>query len=165
MIFVTVGTHEQPFNRLLEEIDNLVENKKIKEKIIAQIGYSTYSPKNFEYFKFTSFEKINSLINSASLIITHGGIASIFLALKKRKKVIAVPRMKKFNEHSDNHQVQIVRELEKQKMIIAVYDIKDLEKAIKKSRYFSFKYIRKKSIIAEKISKTLREWEKQFNYL
>lgn len=45
MIFVTVGTHEQPFNRLIQEVDHLVETGVIKEEVFIQTGYSTYEPK------------------------------------------------------------------------------------------------------------------------
>lgn len=162
MILITCGTHEQQFNRLLRKVDELFQSKKIKGKVIAQIGYSTYVPKNIEYFRFVNFDRMEKLFDSANLVITHGGIGSIFLALRKGKKVIAVPRMKNFGEHSDDHQIQIVRELEKQKMIIAVYDIEDLEEAIKKSKNFSFIGIGKKSIIVDKIDETLSKWEKLF---
>jgi UDP-N-acetylglucosamine transferase subunit ALG13 len=162
MILISCGTHEQPFNRLLKKVDGLVGSKKIKEKVIAQIGYSTYLPKNIGYFRFTSFDDMEKLINSSRLVITHGGIGSIFLALRKRKKTIVVPRMKRFGEHSDDHQVQIVRELEKQKMIIGVYNIENLEEAIKRSKNFSFRHIHKKNIIVNKIGETLSKWEKLF---
>jgi UDP-N-acetylglucosamine transferase subunit ALG13 len=162
MIFVTVGTHEQPFDRLIKKVDELVENKKIRDKVIAQIGYCKYIPKNFDYFRFADFKKMEKILNSSRIVITHGGIGSIFLALRKGKKVIVVPRMRKFGEHSDDHQIQVAKELEKQGMIIATYDIEDLEEAIKKSKNFSFKPLRKKSIIVDKINEALSKWEKLF---
>jgi UDP-N-acetylglucosamine transferase subunit ALG13 len=159
MIFVTVGTHEQPFDRLIKKVDELVENKKIRGKVIAQIGYCRYVPKNFDYFRFADFKKMEKILNSSRIVITHGGIGSIFSALRKGKKVIVVPRMRKFGEHSDDHQIQVAKELEKQGMIIGVYDIEDLEEAIKKSKNFSFKPLRKKSIIVDKINETLSKWK------
>jgi UDP-N-acetylglucosamine transferase subunit ALG13 len=156
MIFVTVGTHEQPFDRLIRKIDELAAKGKIKEKIIAQIGYCSYIPENFEYFRFAPFEKMEKLFDSANLVITHAGVGSVFLALKKGKKVIVVSRMRKFGEHSDDHQIQVAKELERQGMIIGVYDIEDLEEAIEKSKNFAFKPLRKKSIIASKIDKFLK---------
>jgi UDP-N-acetylglucosamine transferase subunit ALG13 len=156
VIFVTVGTHEQPFDRLIKKVDELVENKKIRGKVIAQIGYCRYVPKNFDYFRFADFKKMEKILNSSRIVITHGGIGSIFSALRKGKKVIVVPRMRKFGEHSDDHQIQVAKELEKQGMIIGVYDIEDLEEAIKKSKNFAFKPLRKKSIIASKIDKFLK---------
>jgi UDP-N-acetylglucosamine transferase subunit ALG13 len=119
-------------------------------------------PKSVQYFRFIPFEKMEKLFDSANLIITHAGIGSVLLALRKRKKVIVVPRMKRFGEHSDNHQVQIAKELEKQKMVIAVYNIDNLEEAIKKSKNLNFKFIRKKTTIIDKISEALDKWEKLF---
>jgi UDP-N-acetylglucosamine transferase subunit ALG13 len=132
MIFVTVGTHEQPFNRLLESIDKLIEKGIIKEKVIMQIGYSTYIPKHAEWFRFKDFNSIKKIMKRAKIVITHGGTGSIFTALNLNKRVIVVPRLKKFREHTDDHQLQIVKELEKEKMLIGVYDIDQLEEALKK---------------------------------
>jgi UDP-N-acetylglucosamine transferase subunit ALG13 len=136
MIFVTVGTHTQPFNRLLQKIDELVEKGIIKEKVIAQIGYSTYKPKNYEYFTFTSEEKILELNKKAKLIITHAGVGSIITALRFRKPVIVVPRLKKFNEHVNNHQLQIAKAFEKEGKVLTCYDINKLENVIKKAKKF-----------------------------
>jgi UDP-N-acetylglucosamine transferase subunit ALG13 len=132
MIFVTVGTHEQPFNRLLEAVDKLIEKGIIKEKVIMQIGYSTYIPKYAEWFRFKDFSSIKKIMKRAKIVITHGGTGSIFTALNLNKKVIAIPRLKKFREHTNDHQLQIVKELEKEKMLIGVYDINQLEEALKK---------------------------------
>ena len=129
MIFVTVGTHTQSFNRLLEEMDKLVGNDKIKEDVIAQIGYSTYEPKNFEWFRFDTFKRLNKCYKSR-IVITHGGGGSILNGLINSKVVIAVPRLKKYGEHTNDHQVDLVKKLESNKKIIAVYDIKDLYKTI-----------------------------------
>ncbi|MDI6825951.1 MAG: PssE/Cps14G family polysaccharide biosynthesis glycosyltransferase [Candidatus Aenigmarchaeota archaeon] len=161
MILVTCGTHEQPFNRLLKKVDELVRFKKIGEKVIAQVGYSTYIPKNIEYFRFADFNEMEKLFGSANLIITHGGIGSVLLAIRKRKKVIVVPRLKKFNEHSDDHQVQVVKELERQDLILAVYDIDNLYDSIVKSKKFSLpKKSFEQNIIVNKIREELNRWEK-----
>ncbi len=68
------------------------------------------------------------------MIVTHGGIGSIITPLKMGKPVIVVPRLKKLNEHNDDHQLQITQELERQKKILAVYDISKLEAAIGKAK-------------------------------
>ena len=54
MIFVTVGTHEQPFNRLVEYIDQLKENGTISEEVIIQTGFSTYEPKHCRWQKLSA---------------------------------------------------------------------------------------------------------------
>jgi len=144
MIFVTVGTDTHPFNRLLEEIDILIEKGKIREKTIAQIGYSTYKPKYYKYFKFTSFKKILELNKKARIIISHAGAGSTITALEYNKPLILVPRMKKFNEHTDDHQIQIAKELEKERRAIAACNVKGLEMAIKKIRGKGIKKAKRK---------------------
>jgi len=131
MIFVTVGTHPQSFNRLLKAIDTLIENGKIKEEVVMQIGHSTYEPKNARWFRFTDYKEIEKLNKEARLIISHGGAGCILTALSFDKFVIAVPRLKKFGEHTDNHQLDLVRVLEAEGKVIGVYNIKDLEKSLK----------------------------------
>ena len=133
MIFVSVGTHNEQFNRLLEEIDSLIASGKIKDNVIAQIGYSNYLPRNYHYFKFTSWQKILNLNRKADVVITHGGAGNLILASHFNKIIVAVPRMRRYGEHVNDHQIQLVRELEKQRRIIAVYNIKEMSEAIRRA--------------------------------
>lgn len=154
MIFVTVGTHTQSFNRLLEEIDRLAASKKLKEKVIAQIGHSSYEPKNIEWFRFTTFEKLNTLYKNAKVFVTHGGAGSILNGLSNGNPVVAVPRYKKYNEHVNDHQLDLVRALEKKQKITAVYDIKNLLNAILSARKFG--KVRTENKICNEIEKFLK---------
>lgn len=120
MIFVTLGTQKFQFNRLLIKIDQLIEKKIITEPVMAQIGYSDYIPKNYEYKDFMDRDEFNKNINDSNLIITHGGTGAIINSLKLDKKIIAVPRQSKYGEHVDNHQFQIVKMFSKQHYICAV---------------------------------------------
>lgn len=132
MIFVTVGTHEQPFNRLLKELDILVNKGIIKEKVIIQSGFSTYKPKYCESKKFFSAKQMTSLIEKAHIVITHGGPASFIQVLQMGKIPIVVPRQVQYGEHINNHQVDFVKLIEKEKNnIIPIYNIEDLKIAIK----------------------------------
>jgi len=130
MIFVTVGTHTQSFDRLLQEVDRLVGERAIKEKVVGQIGNSAYEPRNFRWFRFTSFEKLDKLYSGADVLVTHGGAGSILNGLDRGKPVVSVPRLKKFDEHVNDHQMDLVKFLEKKNKIIAVYDVRNLRKAI-----------------------------------
>lgn len=131
MIFVTVGTHEQPFNRLIKKIDELVASKVIKEEVVIQRGYSTYEPKNCEYHDIIPWEKMCELNEKARIIITHGGPASFIDVLRLGKKPIIVPRQKEFNEHVNNHQLLFARKMVEEKMnVIVIENIDDLESAI-----------------------------------
>lgn len=130
MIFVTVGTHEQQFNRLIEYIDNLIKSKEINKEVIMQIGYSTYIPQNCEYKKMIGYDEMNKLAEKADIIITHGGPASIFLAHKYNKKPIVVPRQRAFDEHVDDHQVMFTEKLQKMNKISRVIEINELKDII-----------------------------------
>jgi len=138
-IFLTVGTVQFPFDRLLKEVDRLIDIGFIKQKVIAQIGSSFYKPQNYEYFDFCSSEKISNFMMNASVVITHGGIGSIVNSLMLGKPTIVVPRYKKFHEHVNDHQLDITYELEKEGAIIPVYDISNLDNALKRMKLFQQK--------------------------
>ena len=72
MIFVTVGTHEQPFNRLVQEIDNLKRDGVITEDVIMQTGYSTYEPKYCQWDKLIPYKQMIKNVEDARIVITHG---------------------------------------------------------------------------------------------
>lgn len=137
MIFVTVGTHEQQFNRLIKEIDRLKKEKVIKDEVFIQIGYSTYEPQYCKWKKLLSYSEMNEMYEKADIIITHGGPASFMKALELKKIPIVVPRQVKYEEHINDHQVEFVKFVEERlKNIIGVYDIVNLE-----INYLNFKSI------------------------
>lgn len=127
MIFVTVGTHEQPFNRLIKKIDDIAGSGKIKDKVIVQYGFSTYNAKNCEMHKMMTFEEMKRMFKDARIVITHGGPSSFVEALQAGKVPIVVPRQASFHEHINNHQVEFVKLVSKKiDNIIPVYDIDKL---------------------------------------
>lgn len=131
MIFVTVGTHEQPFDRLIIAIDELKKCGIITEEVIVQVGYSNYKPQYCEWHKMIPYDDMNKYISEARIVITHGGPASFIAALQVGKIPIVVPRKFEFDEHINNHQVEFVNQVaERNKNIIPVYDIEDLGKCI-----------------------------------
>lgn len=85
MIFVTVGTHEQPFDRLLKKIDELKKNGIIQEKVIMQTGFSTYEPKYCEWSKLLPYKDMVQNVADARIVITHGGPASFIMPLQVGK--------------------------------------------------------------------------------
>lgn len=131
MIFVTVGTHEQQFNRLIEEVDKLKEDGTITEDVFIQTGFSTYEPKHCQWSKLISYKEMNRKIKEAGIIITHGGPASFIAPLQIGKIPIVVPRQEKYGEHVNDHQLEFAKNVEKRnKNIIPVYDIQDLREKI-----------------------------------
>lgn len=115
MIFITVGTHEQGMDRLFIEIDKLIERAQIKDKVFAQIGYTDYVPKYFEYKKMISYDEMDRYMRNSKIIITHGGPGTIFHPLQYNKIPIVVPRNPQFNEHIDDHQILFAKKLEEGK--------------------------------------------------
>lgn len=136
MIFVTLGTNDESFERLLKAIDKAIDNKVIKDKVIVQAGCTKYESKNMEIFSLIPKEKFEELVEQCDFLITHGGVGSILTGLNKNKKVVVVPRLAKFKEHGNDHQLQIVENFGKMGYIIPVNKMEDLEKAIKSVKTF-----------------------------
>lgn len=126
MIFVTVGTHEQPFNRLVECIDNLKRDGVIEEEVIIQTGYSTYEPKYCTWKKLFPYQKMVKLVDEARIVITHGGPSSFIMPLQVGKTPIVVPRKYEFNEHVNNHQVAFSKAVAER--MGTIYVVEDLDK-------------------------------------
>ena len=128
MIFVTVGTHEQPFDRLIECIDNLKKEGNIKEEVIIQTGFSTYEPKYCEWKNLLPYKQMVENVSKARIVITHGGPASFIMPLQMGKIPIVVPRQKRYNEHVNDHQVEFVEQVAKRmENILVVEEIADMK--------------------------------------
>ena len=131
MIFVTVGTHEQPFDRLVEKMDKLVADGVIQEPVMIQTGYSTYEPKHCSFQKLLPYPEMERYIREARIIITHGGPASFISALQVGKIPIVVPRRSDLNEHVNDHQVEFSRAVAQRKNnILVAEDMDQLEELI-----------------------------------
>ena len=138
MIFVSVGTQKFQLNRLLKEMDRLADNELKGEKIFAQTGYSDYKPQNFEFKNFINENEFKGCVNNCDLLITHSGVATIIAGVKEKKPVIVFPRLKKFGEHIDDHQLEIANAFSKQNFVIVCGEDDSLDKKIKEARTHSF---------------------------
>lgn len=131
MIFVTVGTHEQQFNRLIEYVDNLKRDGVIREEVIMQIGFSTYEPRYCKWSKLIPYKEMIKNVEEARIVITHGGPASFIMPLQIGKVPIVVPRQYKFGEHVNDHQVEFAKTVaKKMQNIITILDITELKNCI-----------------------------------
>lgn len=131
MIFVTVGTHEQPFNRLVKAVDELKRDGIIAEDVIIQTGFSTYEPEYCQWSKLIPYQQMVKNVEDARIVITHGGPASFIMPLQIGKTPIVVPRQHQFGEHVNDHQVEFARNVaERMGTIIPVEDISKLGKII-----------------------------------
>lgn len=138
LIFVTLGSQKFQFNRLLIEVDRLVEEKKITEEVFAQIGYSDYKPKNYKYKNFLDRDEFINSMEKCDKVITHGGTGAIIGAVKQGKKVIAVSRLEKYGEHVDNHQLQIINQFKEMNFIEGINEIVELERCLSKINEVKF---------------------------
>lgn len=139
MIFITLGSQKFQFNRLLKTVDSLIEKGIITEEVFAQSGYSDYRPKFYKYKKFLDREEFNTMEGLADIVITHGGTGAIIGAVKQGKKVIAVPRLEKYGEHVDDHQIQLLKQFEDMDIIETCYDLDILGGAIQKTKGKAYK--------------------------
>lgn len=136
MILVLLGTQNNSFYRLLENLEKAIDNNLINDEIIVQLGHTKYSSNKMKLLDFVSSEELNNLINSANLVITHGGVGSIIGSIKLNKKVIAVARLSKYKEHVNDHQIQIVKNFDEEGYIIGIDDACKLSLALNRINNF-----------------------------
>ena len=132
MIFVTVGMHSQGFDRLVKKMDEIAGN--IDEEVIIQTGGTSFKPQNAKWFDFTTEEEIKGFCRKASVVVTHAAM-SILDAWEQGKPVVVVPRLKKYGEVIDDHQLDFAKELEKEGRVVAIYDVDMLEDALKSANF------------------------------
>lgn len=126
MIFVTVGTHEQQFNRLLKKIDQLKYQGVIREEVLMQTGYSTYVPEHCQWRQWIPYREMIEFVAKARIVITHGGPSSFMLPLQVGKTPIVVPRKTDFEEHINNHQVKFCNAVAER--YGSIYVVEDIDK-------------------------------------
>ena len=137
MILVLLGTQKNEFNRLLQAIEKNIKEGNIKEKVIVQAGCTKFSTDLMEVFDLIPKEDIEELKKKARIIITHGGVGSILSCVKLGKKVIAVTRLAKYNEHVNDHQRQLVEKFNNEGYIIGVENLEKLSEALYKIENFT----------------------------
>jgi len=157
MIFLTVGT-QFPFDRLVKAVDEAVSQNGFNEKIFAQIGASSYRPCSFDVVASMEKEVFDKHIREASAIIAHAGMGTITIALEYNKPLLVMPRVKKYNEVVNDHQVAIARKFEQLGHILAAYTEDEIPEKIKQLKSFvpQPRKVQTKAVI-ERISKFLNE--------
>ena len=136
MILVLLGTQNNSFHRLLEEIQKNIDNGNIQDEVVAQKGYTKFESKNMTLYNQLPLDEIMKLTESADLVITHGGVGSIINSIEKNKKVIAIPRLKKYSEHVNDHQIEIIKSFHEAGYIIGLNGVEELEEALKNVQNF-----------------------------
>lgn len=133
MIFISVGSREYPFDRLIRKVDELVADGTITDTVIGQIGHSRYEPKHFQWHRFLDRDVFREHQAKADLIISHAGAGALVSALKLGKTVISVPRLYRYGEHIDDHQTQISGMFAQEGYLWEVLDMEDLGRVLQES--------------------------------
>jgi UDP-N-acetylglucosamine transferase subunit ALG13 len=136
LILVLLGTHELPFTRLLKEVERLKSEGIINDEVIVQNGNTKFESDVLILKPFVSYDEMERLVDESKLIITHAGTGSIISGLKKNKIIIAAPRLAKYNEHNDDHQLELAEVFEEQGHILVWDDGEKLEDVLKKAESF-----------------------------
>lgn len=133
LILVCVGASEYHFDRLLEIIDQLCDEIVIDGKeVIAQIGSTDYKPRNYKSFSLIGRDDFQQYMEKADFIITHAGTGSVIPPLKIGKKVIVFPRMDKYREHLDDHQLELCEVFTSAGYTLSAENIDELRNAIRR---------------------------------
>jgi len=130
MVFVTLGTQDKTFERVLIKVEKLIEKGIITDEVVVQAGTTRYESKYMKIFDFIDSESFNKYIKSCEYIISHGGVGAIMTGVNCGKKVIAVARRVKYGEHENDHQVEIVKKFDEIGHIIGCDEVDELEEKI-----------------------------------
>lgn len=104
MIFVALGTHEQPFDRALDAVAPLAE----RDSVVVQHGHTPPRPGlDADWIEFADYDTIVGLMADSAAVVCHAGVGTIMTALAAGKTPVVVPRLERFGEHVDDHQLQI----------------------------------------------------------
>ncbi|HVX25632.1 MAG TPA: PssE/Cps14G family polysaccharide biosynthesis glycosyltransferase [Parafilimonas sp.] len=136
MILVTLGTFNIEFQRPLRAIEKAVIEKKVTEKIIVQRGHTNFSSEYLEVVQFFAPAELDKLYDEARIVVVHSGIGSVLSGVRKGKKLIVVPRLKKYKEHVDDHQLDLLNEFARSGYIIPWNENETFEDVLAKAENF-----------------------------
>lgn len=136
MIFVTLGTQDKPFKRLIEAVEKQVSLGNITEEVIVQSGCTKYSSTKLRIIDYMSESEHINLLKEARLVITHAGAGTIIQGLENNKVIISAARRKEFGEHVNNHQEQLLENFSKDGYVLALTDFDKLDEVLEKAKSF-----------------------------
>lgn len=137
-VFVSVGTQKFPFDRLLKLAEQAAQAGGPKDQYFAQSGFCNYTPQCITCKPFLQKEEFEQQIQDCDLLIVHGGVGTIITALKYQKKVVVIPRLGKYGEHVDNHQMQIARSFEQKGLVLCYREGDDILALVEKAKTYDF---------------------------
>jgi len=136
MIFLTVGTYPLQFDRLVKAVDIAIMNSQIREEIFGQIGLGNYKPQKMEYVEMLGKEEFDHYFQKASAVIGHAGMGTITTALEYRKPLLVMPRLKRYKEHVNDHQLDTARVFEQLGHVLVAYEEKYLSQKVQALSHF-----------------------------
>lgn len=127
MIFVTVGTNEAAFDRLLAALDELGDTGR---PMLVQTAGAAVEPRHAQCVDFLPYDEIVASMRAAETVVTHAGVGSVLTALSVGKRPVVVPRLRRFGEAVDDHQVEFARQLASTGLVRVVEDLGELGAAL-----------------------------------
>jgi UDP-N-acetylglucosamine transferase subunit ALG13 len=134
MIFVIMGMEVHPFDRLAQAVDELARSGELGEEFFIQLGSCTYEPKHCQFQRYLSFGEVCEKVAASSCAITHAGVGSTLVCVQQGKHPIMVPRLSRYKEHVDEHQVPFAEKLRAANLATVVTDMSELGGAIRSVR-------------------------------
>jgi UDP-N-acetylglucosamine transferase subunit ALG13 len=129
MILVVVGSSTIPFDRLLRAVETLPG----EEPVLVQRGASAVAPARGTCVEFLPFEELQAQIREARVVVTHAGVGTILVSLMSGKRPVVVPRLERFGEAVDDHQLELARQLAEEGLVDLVLDPADLAEAVERA--------------------------------
>lgn len=136
MIFVTLGTQDKPFLRLMQAVEKQLQEGNIQEEVIAQTGSTKYESKIMQIIPYMEQSVFDQYMKEANIVITHGGVGTIIQGLQMKKKMIVAPRFAKYGEHVNDHQLQIATNFAKENYILLLSNFEELNLVLAKAKNF-----------------------------
>jgi len=157
MIFLTVGT-QFAFDRLVKAVDDGCAAGLIDEEVVAQTGDASYEPRHFQYVAAMPKEEYDRCIQKASAVISHAGMGTISMALQLNKPLLAMPRLARYGEVVNDHQVELADRFAQAGHILVARD--ESEIAAKIAELKTFVPVPRKAqpeVVAERVRRFLAE--------
>lgn len=159
MIFVITGTERFPMNRLIQKVDRLSKSETSSGNVFIQLGSCTYEPEYCEWTRFLSFGQMCQKIEEADTIIAHAGAGTTLLCIQMGHHPILVPRMKKYGEHIDDHQISFCKKFATTGRVHILYDLEKLVEIFHlKTKIGSFLLSENESRLVQQLDKMWGIW-------
>lgn len=158
-LFVALGTQKFPFDRLVSELNKMITDElyEAEDIVIQSTKYGEVTPLCTSYGTIP-VEEFNDLMDSAEVVITHSGVNSILSGMERRKPLVIVPRISKYGEHVDDHQLEIAKVMEERYNVLVVKDMTNLRDAIKQAKTHQYlPYISQRSRLISAVQHIINE--------